>query len=174
MQTRQSLSHVTARDLMRSPVITLPEDALIEEALEVFEDEGISGVPIVDAALRPVGMLTEHDVARADHLRRGRIDDGREWSFGARPDTENVGDDMEDEEEEILSRDDYSPEMLGRTTVRDWMTTRLVAAEPDLSLRKLCRLMQQESVHRVLILQRGRLQGIVTTSDIVRWLAEHA
>ena len=143
MQSRHRLGHVTARELMRSPVITLPEDANLEEALAVFEDEGISGVPIVDSSLRAVGILTEHDVARVSHLRHGRLEQGSDWSFGG-------------------------------PTVRECMSPELVSAESNLSLRGLCRLMQREASDRVLIVERGRLLGIVTTSDIVRWLAEHA
>jgi len=138
---RQRFGHVTARDLMRSPVITLPEDAPLEEALAVFEDEGISGVPIVDAGLRPVGILTEHDLAHAD-LPRGRFHERSEWSSDG-------------------------------TTVREWMSPELVSAESSLSLRGLCRLMRRQASDRVLIVERGRLLGIVTTADVVRWLAEH-
>jgi len=164
----QTLKHVTARELMRSPVITLPSDASIAEALSLFEDEGISGVPVVDAAGSLVGMLTQHDVARNDHLRRDRLQTGREWSFG-----ESAGETLEEQEREIMAREDYSPQMLGRDTVGDWMNPKVVAIPSDASLRQVCDLMCRESIHRVLVVQRTRPIGIITSSDIVRFLADN-
>jgi len=163
-------TEVTARELMRSPVITLPEDATIAEALAIFEDEDISGLPIVDDAGSPVGVLTQHDVARADHLRKDRIETGRDWSFGKTEETNEAG---EEQEAEILAREDYSPSMMGRDTVSDWMTPRIITSLPDVPLKKLCEIMRRESIHRVLIVERLKLVGIVTSSDIVRWLAEN-
>jgi CBS domain-containing protein len=167
----KDLSRVTARQLMRSPVIVLPEDATIEEAIGTFEDENVSGIPIVDDAGHAVGLLSEHDVARAEHLRKDRIQTGREWSFGATADA--VTETMEEQESSILAREDYSPDMLARDTVRDWMTPRLVTAPPSTPIWDLCEVMRRESIHRVLIVQQRRLVGIVTSSDIVRWLAEN-
>jgi CBS domain-containing protein len=157
----------TARELMRSPVITLPPDAGIEEALALFEDEHISGLPIVDEADKVVGMLTEHDVARADHLRKDGLETGRDLSFAEESET------MEEQQAEIMSREDYGPETLGRTTVRDWMNPKVVGLTPGASLQQVCQLMRRESIHRVLVLDRCRLVGIITSSDVVAWLAEH-
>jgi CBS domain-containing protein len=164
----QTLKHVTARELMRSPVITLPTDASIAEALSVFEDEGISGVPVIDAAGAVVGMLTQHDVARGEHLRKDRLQTGREWSFG-----ESAGETLEEQEREILAREDYSPEMLGRDTVGDWMSPKVLAVPTNASLRQVCDLMRRESIHRVLVVERTRPAGIITSSDIVRFLADN-
>lgn len=168
--TVKTLNEVTARDLMRSPVITLPEDAAIEEAVSVFEDEDVSGVPIVDDAGHPIGILTQHDIARAEHMVKGRIETGRDWSFGATGDA--AAETMEEQQAAIFSREDYSPDMIGRDTVRDWMTPRLVTATPEVTLKKLCEVMRRESIHRVLIVNKRKLLGIVTASDIVRWLAD--
>jgi CBS domain-containing protein len=164
----QTLKDVTARELMRSPVITLPSDASIAEALSVFEDESISGVPVVDVVGVLVGMLSEHDVARREHLRRDRLHPGREWSFG-----ESAGETLEEQEGEIMAREDYSPRMLGRDTVGDWMNPRVVSVAPDASLKEVCETMRRESIHRVLVVDRGRPRGIITGADVVRFLADN-
>lgn len=164
----KTLATVTAHDLMRSPVITLPEDATISEALALFEDEGISGVPIVDESGRVSGLLSQDDVARGEHLRQDRIETGRDWSFG------EVDPNLEGQEDEILAREDYTPHMLGQDTVSDWMSTRLVQVPPSASLREVCEVLRREGVHRALVMDRGRLRGIVTSSDIVAWLADNA
>jgi len=164
----KTMTSVSARDLMKSPVITLPEDATIAEALALFEDEGISGVPVVDESGRVSGLLSQHDVARGEHLRKDKLEPERDWSFG------ESDPNLEGQEDEIFAREDYTPRMLGQDTVADWMNTRLVHVLPSAGLRQVCEVLRREGVHRVLVMERGRLRGIITSSDIVAWLAEHA
>jgi len=49
--------------LMISPVITLPEDAHVSEAVSIFTVHGISHIPILNAERRLSGMLSRTDVA---------------------------------------------------------------------------------------------------------------
>lgn len=53
--------------LMVSPVITLPEEAHISEAVSIFTAHGISHIPILNHERRLAGMLSRTDVARALH-----------------------------------------------------------------------------------------------------------
>ena len=88
-----------------------------------------------------------------------------------------IGEALEEEsldDEEFVNRDDYSPEMLGRETVGQWMTRGVVSVTPTARLKEVCATMVRESVHRVVVLERGRLQGIISTMDVVRHLAENA
>jgi CBS domain-containing protein len=164
----KTLAQAVARDLMPAPVITLPQDTTISEALALCEDEGIRGVPVVDEAGHVVGVLSQDDVARDEHLRKDRLEAGRDWSFGE-PD-EN----LENEEREILAREDYSPETLGRDTVADWMNPRLIAVAPATPLKAVCEVLRRDGIHRVLVMERRHFEGIITSSDVVAWLAEHA
>jgi CBS domain-containing protein len=52
----------TAGELMTKEVITVRENAPVREAIELMLRHGISGVPVVDANMRLVGMLSEKDV----------------------------------------------------------------------------------------------------------------
>jgi len=51
--------------LMVSPVITLPEDAPVAEAVAIFTAQGISHVPVLNDEQRLSGMLSRTDVARS-------------------------------------------------------------------------------------------------------------
>jgi len=51
--------------LMVSPVITLPEEAHVSEAIAIFSEHGISHIPILNHERRLAGMLSRTDVARA-------------------------------------------------------------------------------------------------------------
>src|SRR4029453_3887773 len=108
------------RDLMRTQVVTLSPDASIREAVQTLQDDHLGGVPVVDESEKVVGFLSLADIARIEHLQGDRVAEER----GDRQLANPVGDALEEEsadDEEFGSRDDYSPEMLGRETVGQWM-----------------------------------------------------
>ena len=168
------LTGVCARDIMRTQVVTLSPDASIREAVETLQDDHLGGVPVVDQAEKVVGFLSLADIARIEHLAGDRLAEAR----GDRQLANPVGDALEEEspdDEEFTSREDYSPEMLGRETVGDWMTRGVITVPPDATLKQVCRTMVRESVHRVVVLdERERLAGIISTTDVVRYVAENA
>jgi len=53
-----------AEELMRLPVRTIDAEAAIEDAAEIFAEEGIHHLPVVEGD-RVVGMLTPHALVRA-------------------------------------------------------------------------------------------------------------
>ena len=63
----------TARDLMSSPVKTLPVDAGIEAARELMTRFNFNAVPILDASARVVGILTRQLVEKAAHHRLSQM-----------------------------------------------------------------------------------------------------
>ncbi|MBI2921709.1 MAG: CBS domain-containing protein [Planctomycetes bacterium] len=53
-----------ARDLMSSPVISLPRAATVREAAHILLDNRLSGAPVVDEAGKPVGVFSFRDMAK--------------------------------------------------------------------------------------------------------------
>ena len=168
-----TVTEVRARDLMRNQVVTLSPDASIREAVETLQDDHLGGVPVVDESEKVVGFLSLADIARIEHLQGDRLAEAR----GDRQLSNPIGEALEEEsldDEEFAGRDDYSPELLGRETVGQWMTRGVVTISPDATLKEVCAKMVRESVHRLVVIERGQLAGIISTMDIVRHLAEHA
>jgi CBS domain-containing protein len=58
--------------------------------------------------------------------------------------------------------------------VRDIMTSPAVCATEDTEIVEICRLMWTMRIHRVPIVQDGRVTGIVSAMDLVRAIAEGA
>ncbi len=56
----------------------------------------------------------------------------------------------------------------------DWMTPEVVSVGPDATLTEVCGVMAEESIHRVFVLKDKRIQGVVSTLDIVTYLAENS
>ncbi len=52
--------------------------------------------------------------------------------------------------------------------VSEVMTTEIVSCEPNADLREVSRKMQEAQVRRILIVDAGRLLGVVSTADLAR------
>ena len=162
------LNKIHARTLMRTQVLKLSANMPIPRALELFEDHKISGAPVVDSSGRVLGVLSATDVTRAERL-------GRSASRGEKPAlVMRGGDDESDDEmaeEELLAIEDYGPDSSEGPTVGDWMNPEVISVRPDCTLPELCRVLVDNGIHRVLVMEGGELRGIVTSSDVVRWIA---
>jgi CBS domain-containing protein len=56
---------MTVKDIMRSPVITVHQNASLQQAIAILSTRGVSGLPVLDDAGDMVGIVTEHDLIRA-------------------------------------------------------------------------------------------------------------
>jgi len=163
--------HPLAKDLMRTDVETLSTEDTIESALALFEEARISGAPVL-ANGRLLGVLTLADITRLEHRRQGRMATERDYELA-----EPVGEELTDEldpEEVLYRKEDYSPEILGRELVGDWMSPGVVVVPPDASLETVCRTMSDRQIHRVFVTRHDQLAGVISSLDIVRFLARNA
>jgi CBS domain-containing protein len=167
------LSRIKAKDIMQVDVVKLDASASIESAIQTLEELEISGAPVLDESGRLVGVLTTSDVTRVEHVRSGRIEATRgEWTMSEPVGEGSEGSEDEANEDVIFAREDYSPALLGSDTVADWMNRRVVTVDPDASLKEVCRRMVKEHIHRVIVTTEKKVDGIITSFDIVRCVAE--
>lgn len=158
-------SSATAADLMQKDVFTLDADASVGEAVRAFEEYHIGGAPVRDAAGAIVGFLSSHDLARLERAHER----WREAVGVAEP----AADDPFGDGAPFEFRPGASPSLTGEA-VRDWMSPATHTVAPGTSLQELCRIMVEKSIHRVPVVEGGALKGIVTTTDVVRFVASDA
>jgi CBS domain-containing protein len=153
---------VAARDIMTADVVTLREDATISEAVAVLEDYHVTGAPVVNALGECVGVFSLSDLVKR----------GEEIEAGEAPRSGGyfTGNPIE-EDEEYFSREDYDEAVLGRDTVGQWMTPSVQAVAPDATLEDVSKRMLAERIHRVLVMDGLKVAGIVSSFDIVRFVA---
>lgn len=60
--TAVPLVHVTAGDVMTSPVITVSADVSTQRVAEILTEHRISGVPVVNEVGTLLGLISEHDL----------------------------------------------------------------------------------------------------------------
>ena len=143
-----------ARDLMTTPVLTIREDATVAEAARMMLERDVSALPVLDGDDRLVGILTHSDFGLSPKFR---------------PLVENV----------------YS--LLGATTtphhleetahevgakrVRDVMRRKVITVQQDDGVERIARLMMRWQIHRLPVMDNGRLAGIITRHDFLKLIA---
>ena len=115
-------------------------------------------------------MLTSSDIAKTVHLQDSRIGE-RPGEYYFTDPLDDLGADGSRCAEEFFGKEDYSPEILGSERIGDWMTPRVISVARSASLEEICRTMIVESIHRVLVVHNSKILGIITTFDVVRFLA---
>lgn len=159
---------ILVRDVMSTDVLILRADDPIKEAVEQLEEISVSGAPVVNGAGKLIGVLTRTDIARSEHVSGEGVT--------TRPQSREVEtlEGMVDEvgvDEEMFPTEDYDEGVLGGLRVADWMTPGVVHVAPDATLASACRRMLDEAVHRVFVVERDRVVGVLSTEDVVRLLA---
>lgn len=157
---------LAVREVMQPDVLTVRSDDTVESAVGLLEEYHVGAAPVLDAAGRFVGVFSRSDVARRDRVAGDGVH--AERSRAGLLDEEDDGQGLGSE---LLDRDGYSDALVGGALVQDWMTPGLVSVGPDETLADACRTMLAESIHRVFVVEGGKLCGVVSTFDLVRLLA---
>ena len=161
-------ARILARDVMCTEVLVLRAGESIRSAAEQLEETGASGAPVVDEAGHLIGVLTTKDISRSEHVDAGRIRTRREDI--SEPDDARTAD-AEGFDEEVFTTEAFGVQVAGRACIGDWMTPGVTTVGPDTTLGDACRVMIDENIHRVFVVDEKRLLGVVSSKDVVRLLA---
>ena len=176
------------RDAMTRDVLTVTPETTLREAAELFVSRHVSGAPVLDGQ-RVVGVVSATDVlefvASNPPVPRQKADRGEvgEWAElpGSEPSDAAPGayfaDMWEDAEAETTQRfaDSDGPEwdVFAEHTVQDVMTRAVCALPSTQSIPAAAEYMKTAGVHRLLVIDEGKLVGIITSTDIARAVADH-
>lgn len=149
--TVEEASEVVAADLMASPAVACRANAFFEEIAESLADANISGMPVVDDRGKLVGVISERDLAHALGGPLVRLAIRR---HAASPSWESLSE---------IPRESRR--------VKDIMSTHLVSARPETTVRELAVLVVTHDIGRVPIVADGRLVGLVSRGDLLAHLA---
>lgn len=143
-----------ARDVMVSPVITMGENDTVRDAAGLLVAKRISAVPIVDAAGKLVGIVTEGDL-----MRRAEAGTEHPYSWWL---SFFLGD-------RAVAADYVKSHA---TKVKDVMTREVKTAGPDTPLYEIADLFEENHIKRVPIVGKdGDLVGIVSRANILQAVA---
>lgn len=135
------------RDVMRSPVISVAADAKYEEAARLLRENHLSGLPVIGPDGTLVGVVSEKDLFRAIYPRYEE--------FASSPEACLDQEAQESAVHEVRS-----------TPVSQHMTAGVLTVSPNAPVLQAGGLMLARGIHRLPVVESGKLVGIVTRREI--------
>lgn len=148
------------KDLMTTSVVTVKPETLVSEVAELLHQHHFTGVPVVDADLRVLGVISERDFITSDsklylptYIKLlGEMD----YIQGARKGLP------------------YAVGQIIHATARDIMNQHLVFASPDMTLEQLADLFALKRVNPIPVTDsQNHLLGIISRSDLIKLFSGH-
>ncbi|UCF20811.1 MAG: CBS domain-containing protein [Gemmatimonadota bacterium] len=168
------------KDLMQPNVVAVSPDLTLRELLEVLTEQEVSGAPVV-AGGTVIGVVSTTDIFDLQ-------EDAHDLSdHGATADLESSGRRNPSSPEFFVDTWDgtgggalelmrtargRSWNLLDEYNVSDVMTREIISQPSSTSITTAARYMIDAGIRRILVIDDGILQGIVTTTDIMRAVAE--
>lgn len=174
------------RDFMTRDVVTVSPDLTLRDALELLAARHIGGAAVVGPTGQPIGVISAADLlafqasapvvpARGpDEAEPGTAESPGEWDEAEAAATyftdlwTDVGADTSARFQEVAG-----PEwdLLEEHTVAEAMSRGVLSIQPDADIVDAARAMVRARVHRLLVVDAGRLVGITTSWDLIQGLA---
>ncbi|MFZ3235339.1 MAG: CBS domain-containing protein [Stellaceae bacterium] len=142
-----------ASDVMTRNVVTVRCGTPIREAIRLMLDNNVSGLPVVDAAGRLEGILTEGDLLHRAEIATER----KHWPWL----------------DFLLGPGRRASEYV-KTHGRicdELMSHDVISVDPDAALADIVALMERRRIKRVPVLDDGALVGVVSRVDLLAALA---
>ncbi|MBI4641760.1 MAG: CBS domain-containing protein [Candidatus Tectomicrobia bacterium] len=153
------MKHV-AKDIMNPHVVTVESTMDMREVAKIFIQEGITGAPVVDWMGHLIGVISQTDLVEYELATERDLT--VEAPFYRRP-----FDDI------LHPNRGFQIEQLPLDTVKDVMTPVLVTVEEETPIREVAAKMVESEIHRLIVVDADQqIRGIVTSLDVLRWVAE--
>lgn len=153
----------TARDVMNEDIYYVDVDMTVSEVAQFLTDHEISGTVVCSERSKPCGVISLTDLAAAAARSSEQPT--------ARPKSGFYEESWEDALDEWDSVG-LGELPTGELKAEDVMSTELIKVPADASVSTIARVMLENHVHRVLVEDDQGLIGLVSTSDLLRVLAE--
>lgn len=149
--------------VMNREVVCVSPTVSVETVTTLLLEKGLSGVPVVDESGRVIGIVSKTDLLRERFEADGNLETTREplrvraasgfWALGS----------------------GFHAERVSRATVGEIMTPLAITLPEEEQLSRACAVMAFEGIHRVpVVAADGRVVGLLSTTDVMRWLARGA
>ncbi len=151
---------ILAADFMHRNVVTVDPFLPAAELGRLLDRESISGAPVV-ANGRLVGVVSRADLVRAQSEATDRAEALLDYY-------RDVGGGSGDPSEQTWITGEGS----GGLCVRDLMSDNLVTVTAKQSVADVARTLATRRIHRVLVVEDGRLLGVISSLDVVRLVGD--
>ena len=142
------------KEVMITDIITVKKDSTYKEVAMVITDNNISGVLVIDDAGKLIGVVSEKDLFRVLYPYY--------QSFYENPELYVDLEKREDKINEVYNH-----------PIEKFMTKQLVTISPEAPIMEAGALMLAKKVHRLPVVDKDKLVGLVTRESIYRAVLNH-
>lgn len=143
------------KDIMATKFVTIPARATVREAAEILHRGGFSGAPVVDEQGELVGVISEKDLFRA--LYPSYKEFYEQESLIPKVDPDGM--------EEWLKE-------AGSKSIQE-VIKKPITTTPDSPLVQIGALMLARSIHRLPVVDNGKLVGVISRRRLYRAIFNH-
>ena len=174
---------LTLRELMTPAPVTIAPGATLRDAVELFAKIGVNALPVTDGDAI-VGVITTLSIISFESVTPGvptERDPSDVWESEATEEedlpaaayfTELWEDAGSDLDERFRVTDSPEWDILSEHRVEEAMIAEPLELPPEASVEDAAERMRETGAHAVLVVEGGRLCGIVTTMDVTRAFAQ--
>lgn len=150
---------IAVNDVMTPDPISVTSSTPLTKAIRLIADRRISGMPVIEANGKLVGVISESDLM---------------WQeTGANPPPYIMMLDSIIYLENPATFERELHKALGQT-VGEVMTKTVVTIAPDAPLREAAQLLHRHNIHRLIVVDSASaVVGLLTRGDIIRYMASH-
>ena len=149
---------------MHEDVRGVPPDMSLPDLDRAFFTEGVSGFPVLEDG-RLVGVVSRSDVVRRLCVEQSLAEVASDYYRAVGGLDENGVESLEALGRRVGAR-------IEKMCVRDVMSEAPFTASPEQPLREVARRLVEQHIHRLPVIEDGKLVGIVTSLEFARLFAE--
>jgi CBS domain-containing protein len=142
---------------MEPHVVSVTAETPLIDVHRLFVEEQISGAPVVDDLGAVIGVITAADLLRGIAEEHDSVlmetDYFRDLLPFSAPDWSGAAEDFQDR--------------LAELRVSDEMTEGVISVSPGTEVPAVARLMRESRVHRLFVVEDGRLVGLLSAFDLL-------
>ncbi len=140
--------------VMKRDVFTIPASASVAQAMNYLVEKGISAAPLVDDNGKAVGFISDGDIMRFLSKRSRIIMDPVVMILNTTVDTEGF---------------DSKLQSLMSMNVRSIGKKGVIGVDIHSSLPEVCRVLGENHLKKVAVLENGKIVGVINRSDITQY-----
>ncbi len=127
-------------NIMTTNLITLDVKESLDKAEHLFKKYKIRHIPVIENE-KIIGMISLNDILRIS------------FADGAYREEENI-----------------SSSIYEMFTIRQLMIGNLETVSPDATIKEVAELLVKREFHSLPVVEKGKLKGMVTTTDLIKYL----
>jgi len=135
------------KQIMQTKLIKIKKGTSYKEVAKILKENKISGAPVVDENDNLIGVVSEKDIFRVMYPEYKDFYESPEVNL-----------DLEKLEKEVVNQKDK--------LVEDFMTKEVVTVSPDDPIIKAASIIMIKGIHRIPVVENGKLVGIVSRRDL--------